>query len=778
MGNPQIAAKVAAETPLENVARNVVAEAAAKPPKEDTPEEKSYLAANQIMSNLASAQGVPEDEAAIPTIMDVIKSNLDNKPVLLPAIETLGNLLTNDKAAARAVNNHEGVETLQKVFDKYFDLLEFLRRLAWTTGKMATTRDAQTKIGKSRVLPMLEKGLRLFPDDVILSTNVCFCLSNVVYNHTENASIVLSLGILKQIFHMVNIMVNQPRAMEFAALALNNMCFRNNTSKVALGRQNYLEPLATIHKEYTRLYQHVNVVRNTLKAIGNMSLIPDNANTIIKNGFVGQTSGFVDRYMTQVEPIRMHLMVFGNLAVEDTGFNITNMLSQGAVECIIKCLKAHELVTDLLIVGVDALGNLIKTKEQAATVGQKGGIEAICNILKSQDFHHELVLKCVKMLYDMTIAEANIDIITAHKGHEIIVNIIKSQRMHNDILILAFKMLQRICYEKTKAKMVFNAGAVDACLVAGEEPGISPEAIVELLGLLSKLTQYDEANAYIGANGSRTVTTLLSNNMAKNKVVQIGVILMHNLLSLQGNIDYLIQNQVIDILNESIKINTTDSTITRKVFASLSIIALASEELRLLAVEAKSPEAVKTVLADSEAIKDPSVESEGNITYLHLTQSKHGKAGRADLSDVGVTGKNYQKLSRDQRNFLTAGKVIKLYKGDGEVKEMHLFMTNDLRELLAKRPKHNSIKQQWRLPIHQIMEIKSGYDERTGFAKSTGLFGKKKPNPAHCFQVIGPTSMEGQKVFYCEAANEIEAKKWVEYLGNALEDYKSAQKFA
>ena len=60
---------------------------------------------------------------------------------------------------------------------------------------------------------------------------------------------------------------------------------------------------------------------------------------------------------------------------------------------------------------------------------------------------------------------------------------------------------------------------------------------------------------------------------------------------------------------------------------------------------------------------------------------------------------------------------------------MHIFMTPDLKELMAKRPKNNSIKQQWRLPIHQIKETVFDYKDKNKysqsvFAKSGGLFKK------------------------------------------------------
>ncbi len=55
-----------------------------------------------------------------------------------------------------------------------------------------------------------------------------------------------------------------------------------------------------------------------------------------------------------------------------------------------------------------------------------------------------------------------------------------------------------------------------------------------------------------------------------------------------------------------------------------------------------------------------------------------------------------------------------------------MFMSNDLKEVLCKKPKGTSIKQKWRLPIQTIKGIKTVFDNDSPFAKSKGLFKKRK----------------------------------------------------
>ena len=82
-------------------------------------------------------------------------------------------------------------------------------------------------------------------------------------------------------------------------------------------------------------------------------------------------------------------------------------------------------------------------------------------------------------------------------------------------------------------------------------------------------------------------------------------------------------------------------------------------------------------------------------------------------------------ITKDIRNFLTAGKLLKIYKKNGDSKEFHVFLTNDLKEILCKKPKENKIKQKWRLPAHSIKGIQTTFNNDSPFARSKGIFTKR-----------------------------------------------------
>ncbi len=69
------------------------------------------------------------------------------------------------------------------------------------------------------------------------------------------------------------------------------------------------------------------------------------------------------------------------------------------------------------------------------------------------------------------------------------------------------------------------------------------------------------------------------------------------------------------------------------------------------------------------------------------------KIEKPDDDDLILGHRNLLTLiTKDIRNFLTAGKLLKIYKKNGDAKEFHVFLTNDLKEILCKKPKESKIK--------------------------------------------------------------------------------------
>lgn len=128
-------------------------------------------------------------------------------------------------------------------------------------------------------------------------------------------------------------------------------------------------------------------------------------------------------------------------------------------------------------------------------------------------------------------------------------------------------------------------------------------------------------------------------------------------------------------------------------------------------------------------------------------------------------------IPMDIQRFLKQGRILRVFGEDGVCRSMHFFLSKDLTDIKCKHPKENFVKQKWIIPIHQVKEIRYGYDKKSPIAKSGSLF-NKPPTGDKCFAVYGPIELEGNKNFHCVCANSLEAKKMFDYLTMVHQEYK------
>lgn len=174
-----------------------------------------------------------------------------------------------------------------------------------------------------------------------------------------------------------------------------------------------------------------------------------------------------------------------------------------------------------------------------------------------------------------------------------------------------------------------------------------------------------------------------------------------------------------------------------------------------------------------ELLRDKKVDEDENMDYPVEENSRFNENNNE--SSNAIDSCNLERLlPPDIQKFLKAGRILRVYGEDGICRSMHFFLSNDMNDIKCKHPKENFVKQKWIIPIHQVKEIKYGYDKKSPIAKSSTLF-KKAPAADKCFSVIGPIMLDGPKNFYVVCSNNFEAKKWFDYLTLVMNEYRKIQ---
>ena len=142
-----------------------------------------------------------------------------------------------------------------------------------------------------------------------------------------------------------------------------------------------------------------------------------------------------------------------------------------------------------------------------------------------------------------------------------------------------------------------------------------------------------------------------------------------------------------------------------------------------------------------------------------------------DDEDVAPIDDITKAVPLDIQKILKQGRLLIVYGEDKVARSMHLFVSKDLLYIKCKHPKENFIKQKWIVPIHQVKDIRYGYDKESPIYKASGFF-KKAPKEEKCYAIFGPYTLEEQKNIHVVCDDAPTARKWYEALSCLFNEYK------
>jgi len=232
------------------------------------------------------------------------------------------------------------------------------------------------------------------------------------------------------------------------------------------------------------------------------------------------------------------------------------------------------------------------------------------------------------------------------------------------------------------------------------EKSFPRNVIAEWFALYTKLTNSDSASTSLVQEKDvcPEIVHLIDKYMEDpkaGKLLQMGAMTFGNFAAVFDNAPFLRNSGSVDCILRMLKRHSNDPKVVIQCYRAIGNIALISEDMRLYLLKNGCEPAIR-----DNNLDDPEAEQEKAEALRHLLTphvKKHKMMAEVDLSDF----QKKTRLTKDVRNFLTQGQVVKIVKKDGERLEFHLFMTPDLKEIICKKPKKDAkIKQKWRLPLH------------------------------------------------------------------------------
>lgn len=393
--------------------------------------------------------------------------------------------------------------------------------------------------------------------------------------------------------------------------------------------------------------------------------------------------------------------------------------------------------------------------------------ELINDSTKLQDWNPEVVLPALQKMDDGLTKKPYLTDEVGEKTIPNVLNLLKLYKDNPEIQDVAYNLLNKFSQKNAFALSMVNSGLVgsvketlqnanfnDNMINNNNKP--SKETIFKLLNNLCK----EETNSQVISDELMNPLLKEINKKGGSKETIAIMNLLDKLLNNNRSVNPFVQYNGIDSSLNLLDNNPENVELDNQLLRILKKVAGNSDEYKQIMQEKKAPDIVNKVIKKAGPY-DKNIELQGRDLNFLINSCK------VKLEDVDSIGLGEIKIEDpippEVRNFLTNGKQVKIISEKGDVKQKQLIFNNDFKKISCKKVKSNlPPKPKYIIDTPQVKKIIRGY-ATDAFKKSGGLF-HKAPKPELCFSIIGPTSVDGTKIFNVVCDDAKEAEKWVNYI--------------
>lgn len=769
--NPEVLAKVAQEAEVQEKLMEAFVMLAHKSQEPDFEEREALLEAigntiKDMSQNSNALDSIRQNPEFMECLMDQFKKDPEDEAI---GEITLGIMeeLTKDEDLINIFADPEGPSALEDLYRKECDILPILRRTARVTGNMAKDFPSRSKLADEGSINFMNWGIGLYPTDLPLNINTAWAVRRLARHHPDNARKILDSGILKPISKCLGKHIDCNELAEHACHAVVNITFNNNQNKLDIENFEFLEKVCKCFDHYSKekdLCQK-NVLA-ALKALANLTVMPQHCHTVADIGTVKEFCDYFDRHQ---EPLRSQIMlgVVGNLGYEYNVPVLKQIIDQGAIQLIADSVthfnKLDEVPT--LLCAVDALGTIAHNKEICKVISNYVIVPPVVKMLKGQDYNKDLVYKTTRCLYRICVYEGLKEEAIQKKAHEVTADIIDKYFKDDPILFNAFRLMNTLISidDKETIQDTHDTGLIGKVVKQFYDQLATP-ICSEVFQTFCKMCCLEPPCDELGRTFSKKLNQLIDERIKDKDFMKPAMDLLNELSMLPSNIDPLYVHETIPLTKKVMESYEHDPNIQVPNLQVIAEFAKDSEQMRQECLNEKLDDQTDKLIESIDECMEPLYMSEAKTVQMllrgeDLLKKKKGK------DKMGLDDNETMELPIEVIQFLTAGRTMELYGEDGQKRTFHFFMTKDLKEVICKRPNERKAKQKWLMPVSGVKDITKGYDKAANspFEKGTGFF-TKSPEPASCFSIFGPTTDSGNQNFHFKCENQTQRDKWVDYM--------------
>ena len=739
-------------------------------------------------------ESISEDNNLIENLLNILLSNVDNEKLKIDALQVLKNLIkfgNNKDLEEKLINN------IKPLLEQNKNLINLFTELVDLTNELVKKSDEnRNKLLEKKILEPVKNGLQRYryPDGLELSAK-CASLVYLLSNENPDAHNYIFDSEILPLLSTAFLNKNSLKTLhQDVAKSLLQLSFGSQEKKEKLVNLDFMKGLVAllIHYSSPEHYDE-EMISLVLKCMANFSVIPEGVRTLLFDGVIPAFRDFFEEYKEKLpDQNKLMLCTISNISYDPKDEFINKIIKDKGIELILDTLdfyikKKDEETSEAAIDALTHVSSSINTL-QYLEKSNTNAIDVLVDILRQQ-LNDNLVYKGLRCLTRFCEFRPLSDKFMEKRGHGVTVDLFKPYQKELKIIFQSLKLLTGLVNKyKDKLEDFAFAGIPEKVIISFDMEW-PVEIIKQIIDLFAKMAKIEMVKDILAEQFLEDLIKIMNQYFKNKSIIRNGTKLLSicsdNITSVE-TIKHQKGNELADkILKKYI---SSESIINQNLLLMENMIRMNTES-KPEYLSLKTDDKVENIIETTDPEMQRELNSQAVIVLDLLRDKKFVDINMSEIPDEEYESKfeddkkneeplqapepdNLEKLlPPDVQKFLKQGRILRVYGEDGVCRSMHFFLSKDMADLKCKHPRENFVKQKWIIPIHQVKEVKYGYDKKKSpIAKSASFF-RRAPKAEKCFAVFGPILIDGPRNFHLLCDNSFDARKWFDYLTLVLNEY-------
>lgn len=413
------------------------------------------------------ALGVDESVPIVSSMIKILKSNSNDEPVKIKAVEILNNLL---KARKDAPLEMQLLKELPDIVNKNIDSLPLTTALA---NMMATilkgSPENKAYFTDNKMLDLPKKAIEHFQNNSPLNNAVASIVKELATDFPNSHEQILESPIMPYLSKQFNNPNSEKALHEDVAKALIEIGYGSPEKKKKLAKQGFTAGLVTLLNMYSSP-QHYDeqMCETVLKLIANFSAIPEGVDVLLKDGAIPAFRRFFDKYKDALpKHNKLVMATIANMAYEQKPEVADKIINDKGLELIVDALKHYTDKRDLdtTEVAIDALAHLAGSPKAVKYLEGTNVVDALIDLVRGQ-LSDNLTYAALGCLNAFAVHDVFADKIVKKGGPDAAANVYKLYNKDPKNLLQATKLISLLTSKFPNQAKEFIKSGVPSKIIA------------------------------------------------------------------------------------------------------------------------------------------------------------------------------------------------------------------------------------------------------------------------------------------------------------------------